>query len=348
MTRGLDVLAESASSNDGMPMNVELTTTKLPAPVSAPELRRAALLLGLAAGLLLAGGCANHSQAPVTERSPAGARAAPAPVVAQPAPVPGAPAAHEPRTYTVKKGDTLYVIALDHGQDYKDVAAWNNIDHPDRISVGQVLRMDPPQSAPATGSAQVGVVVPHQPVEARPLGSASSAAPSGNTAMAKSLPKTGKEAYSDQAATAAAAGTTQLAKADSRPEERSADDEDRIDWGWPVHGKMLGGFSESTNKGVDIAGKVGDPVVASASGKVILAGNSLRGYGKLIIIKHNANYLSVYAHNNEILVKEGQSIVKGQKIAEVGSTDAEQPMLHFEIRRQGKPVDPLKFLPASG
>jgi len=347
----MDVVVESKQNNDGKPMNLELKTMKLRTPIGAPDLRRAALLLGLGAGLLLAAGCANHGQAPVVERAPAGARAAPSPVVAQTAPVPGAPAAHEPRTYTVKKGDTLYVIALDHGQDYKDVAAWNNIDHPDRISVGQVLRMDPPQQAAATpGSAQVGVVVPHQPVEARPLGSANSAAPvsSGNTATAKSSPKTGKDAYSDQAATAAATGTTQLAKADTRPEERTGEDEDRIDWGWPVHGKMLGVFSESTNKGVDIAGKVGDPVVASASGKVILAGNSLRGYGKLIIIKHNANYLSVYAHNSEILVKEGQSIVKGQKIAEVGSTDAEQPMLHFEIRRQGKPVDPLKFLPAAG
>jgi lipoprotein NlpD len=347
MKREDGCVVECRRSNDGKPTNLELKTMKLRTPISAPDPRCTALLLGLGAGLLLVAGCANHSQAPVTERSPAGAHAAPAPVVAQSAPVPGAPAAHEPRTYTVKKGDTLYVIALDHGQDYKDVAAWNNIDRPDRISVGQVLRMDPP-GAPSPGSAQVGVVVPHQPVEARPLGGAGSPTPPGYTATAKSSPKTGKETYSDQAAASAATGTTQIAKADTRPEERAAEDEDRIDWGWPVHGKMLGAFSESTNKGVDIAGKVGDAVVASASGKVILAGNSLRGYGKLIIIKHNASYLSVYAHNNEILVKEGQSVVKGQKIAEVGSTDAEQPMLHFEIRKQGKPVDPLKFLPAAG
>jgi lipoprotein NlpD len=327
-------------------MNLESKTMKLRKSIGTPHLRRTALLLGLGAGLLAAAGCANHSQAPVTERSPAGARAAPAPVVAQPAPVPGAPAVHEPRTYTVKKGDTLYVIALDHGQDYKDVAAWNNIDHPDRISVGQVLRMDPPGVA-APGSAQVGVVVPHQAVEARPLGNASSVSP-GNTGTAKSSPKTGKEAYSDQAAASAAAGTTQIAKADSKLDERAAEDDDRIDWGWPVHGKMLGVFSESTNKGVDIAGKVGEPVVASASGKVISTSSLLRGYGKLIIIKHNATYLSVYAHNNEVLVKEGQFVTKGQKIGEVGSTDAEQPMLHFEIRKFGKPVDPLKFLPASG
>jgi lipoprotein NlpD len=170
---------------------------------------------------------------------------------------------------------------------------------------------------------------------------------------AKNWPKTGKEAYSEQAASAASAPAvaakpgTQVAKIETRPDARPADDEDKVDWGWPVRGKMLGGFSESTNKGIDISAKTGDPVSATASGKVVYSGSGLRGYGKLIVIKHNATYFSAYAHNNEILVKEGQLVVKGQKIAEVGSTDAEQPMLHFEIRKQGKPVDPLKYLPAA-
>jgi lipoprotein NlpD len=118
-----------------------------------------------------------------------------------------------------------------------------------------------------------------------------------------------------------------------------------VEWAWPASGRVLAGFSESTNKGVDIAGKVGDPVLASASGRVVYSGQGLRGYGKLIIIKHNPTYLSAYAHNNNLLVKEGQNVVRGQKIAEIGSTDASQAKLHFEIRRLGKPIDPVKLLP---
>src|SRR5581483_8045672 len=123
------------------------------------------------------------------------------------------------------------------------------------------------------------------------------------------------------------------------------DGADKVDWAWPASGRVLAGFSESSNKGVDIAGKVGDPVYASAGGRVVYSGQGLRGYGKLIIIKHNNTYLSAYAHNNNLLVKEGQNVVRGQKIAEIGSTDASQAKLHFEIRRLGKPIDPVKLLP---
>jgi lipoprotein NlpD len=123
-------------------------------------------------------------------------------------------------------------------------------------------------------------------------------------------------------------------------------EEDRLDWAWPVKGKIIGGFSESSNlKGIDIAGTAGQPVVASAPGKVVYAGSGLRGYGKLIIIKHNKTYLSAYAHNRELLVKEGDQVGKGQKIAEMGNTDAGEVKLHFEIRRLGKPMDPARFLP---
>ena len=119
-----------------------------------------------------------------------------------------------------------------------------------------------------------------------------------------------------------------------------------IDWAWPASGKVISGFSETANlKGIDIAGKSGQPVFASGPGKVVYAGSGLRGYGKLIIIKHNNTFLSAYAHNREILVKEGQQVAKGQKIAEMGDSDADQVKLHFEIRRFGKPVDPAKFLP---
>ena len=138
------------------------------------------------------------------------------------------------------------------------------------------------------------------------------------------------------------------AKAESTPVPSAADngDDDRLDWTWPAKGKLVGAFSETANlKGIDIAGTAGEPVVASAPGKVVYAGTGLRGYGKLIIIKHNGIYLSAYAHNREILVKEGQQVARGQKIAEMGNTDADQVKLHFEIRRLGKPMDPLKFLP---
>jgi lipoprotein NlpD len=123
-------------------------------------------------------------------------------------------------------------------------------------------------------------------------------------------------------------------------------DSDALDWAWPAKGKIVAGFSETANlKGIDIAGKSGQPVLASGPGKVVYAGSGLRGYGKLIIIKHNNTFLSAYAHNREILVKEGQQVARGQKIAEMGDSDADQVKLHFEIRRLGKPVDPAKFLP---
>ncbi|HWC45033.1 MAG TPA: peptidoglycan DD-metalloendopeptidase family protein, partial [Casimicrobiaceae bacterium] len=122
---------------------------------------------------------------------------------------------------------------------------------------------------------------------------------------------------------------------------------DHLDWMWPAKGKIVTNFSETANlKGIDIAGTAGEPVRASAPGRVVYAGNGLRGYGKLIIIKHNDTYLSAYAHNREILVKEGQQVTRGQKIAEMGNTDADQVKLHFEIRRHGKPMDPTKYLPA--
>ena len=115
---------------------------------------------------------------------------------------------------------------------------------------------------------------------------------------------------------------------------------------WPAQGNLVNGFDESRNKGLDIAGKSGDPVLAAADGRVVYAGSGLRGYGNLIILKHNNTYLTAYAHNQTLLVKEDQDVRRGQKIAEMGNTDADQVKLHFEIRRQGKPVDPARFLPA--
>ena len=325
---------------------------------------------------LFAAGCATREPAPVEDRT---ARPAPKGPTATPAPPP-APTATEiearPQTYTVKRGDTLHQIALDNGLDYRDLVTWNGIENPNVIRVGQVLRLTAPENAttatgvttaPLRGAPPVAPEV--KPVPASPP-VAAVARPGDNL---KSAPKALKEPYSEHAlreiAAASAAATSPTpsptptptpsentpvasAKPEAKPESATpltaADngDSDRLDWTWPAKGKLIGAFSETANlKGIDIAGTAGEPVVASAPGKVVYAGTGLRGYGKLIIIKHNSIYLSAYAHNREILVKEGQQVTRGQKIAEMGNTDADQVKLHFEIRRLGKPMDPVRYLP---
>lgn len=299
------------------------------------------LILALAS---LVAGCASQAPAPVIERSTASAAA---PAIAE---VP-------PGFYVVRKGDTLHRIALDHGQDYKDVIAWNKLDNPNRIEVGQQLRVAPPEGAPV---AVVRPVVASAPVEVKAVaGGPAIAVPptAANTATLKQEPKGGKLPYSDEnlARLRAAEGAAPVAAeappvAAEKPASAAAAAAapDAVDWAWPAAGKQLAGFSEGgaqTNKGLDIAGKSGDPVLAAAAGKVVYVGNSLRGYGNLIIVRHNATFLSAYAHNSRILAKEGQAVTRGQKIAEVGSSDTDQSKLHFEIRRQGKPVDPAQYLP---
>ena len=171
------------------------------------------------------------------------------------------------------------------------------------------------------------------------IASAPSSAASAPTSVASAPPPA--------SAAPAAVEPPTVARVEPRPAPAPPPDGDeKVDWVWPAKGKVVTGFSEATSlKGIDIAGATGQPIAASAGGKVVYAGTGLRGYGKLIIIKHNGTYLSAYAHNKEILVKEGQQVAKGQKIAEMGNTDADQVKLHFEIRRQGKPVDPLRYLP---
>lgn len=286
---------------------------------------RAATLSGIAALLFLAG-CASHAPAPVVERG-----------------VPSKPAAASKDFYTVKKGDTLYSIALDNGQDYKDVAAWNNLENPNRILVGQQLRVTPPDGG-AAGTA-VAKPIGGGVVESRSLDGGPAPAAASDTL--KREPKAGKEAYSDQA-WAKAQNQNNVQSAAAKPAEpvrSEAPAAADVTWAWPAGGKSIAGFNEATNKGVDIAGKLGEPVLAAADGKVVYSGSGLRGYGKLVIIKHDATFLSAYAHNNNILVKEGQSVTRGQKIAEMGNSDTDQVKLHFEIRRQGKPVDPTQYLP---
>ncbi len=289
------------------------------------------------------GGCASTSRAPVEDRSsgPAASKmVVPAALV---------PADSRVEYHTVKKGETLYSIALDKGQDYKDVAAWNNLDDPGRLRIGQQLRVTPPDS----GSVAVTKpVISSGPVEIKPV---APIATSANTEALKREPKGGKLVYSDEALEKARKDETTAKPAETKPDprpaepvpaEQSAAAGDDVDWMWPTNGKVIAPYAEGGGKGIDIAGKVGDPVLAAASGVVSYAGVGLRGYGNLIVLRHNATYLSVYAHNSKLLVKEKDTVARGQKIAEVGSTDAESPRLHFEIRRQGKPADPQKFLPA--
>jgi lipoprotein NlpD len=302
-----------------------------------------ALVVGLLVSILLAS-CASHKPAPVVDRSSGQGSATNG----------QKPAAADrvvPKGYyVVKEGDTLYRIALEHGQDYRDVAAWNQLENAHRISVGQEIRIAPPE----TEAAPVAVT---RPIGAAPIIEKRSL--DGNSETVKREPRAGREPYSDEAYAKAMKATEAMPRVEIKPEPKAeirpepqveakigakSGDED-VQWAWPANGKLLGQFVETGSKGLDIAGKAGDPVTAAADGKVVYSGAGLRGFGQLVIVKHNAVYLTAYAHNSKILVKEGQLVTRGQKVAEMGDTDADQVKLHFEVRRQGKPVDPLKHLP---
>jgi lipoprotein NlpD len=269
-------------------------------------------------GVLLLSACGSKvlNRAPVEDRG----SAANAPVamdartqaVKQP---PGFENAGKSGYYTVKPGDTLIRIGLDSGQSHRDITRWNALENPNRIEVGQVLRVMPPVASDASAVAK--------PVATSTVTS---------TAIAPAPAKA-----------ASAPATTSPAAA---PATAAATGDDDLGWIWPGNGQVLAGFDEVKNKGLDIGGASGDPVVAAAEGKVVYAGSGLRGYGNLVILKHNSTYLTAYAHNKALMVKEDQTVKKGQKIAEMGDSDADRVKLHFEVRRQGKPVDPAKYLPA--
>jgi len=298
-------------------------------------------------------GCASHAPAPVTDRRPAPAAQA-KPPAAQVAPAGSA----RPGTYVVKRGDTLYSIALEHGADFRELAQWNKLDDPSKIRIGQELRMTPPAEK---SGALVGTARGAGDIEARPLGPAASAAPpavaqAGAQTGMKTSPKALRLPYSEQNLAAlqhgeAAPEAKPDVRAEAKPEppkpasfERPADS---LDFIWPAKGKVIAGFSEPRSKGVDIEAKAGDPVVAAAAGRVIYVGSGIPGLGKFIVVRHENGFNTVYAHNRENLVKMDQTLARGQKIAEVGSTDADTPRLHFQIRKFGTPLDPLKYLPPS-
>ena len=244
--------------------------------------------------LVLAAGCAPQRRgAPVEDRRPparAAAKAAP--------PAQKTPAAPE-GFYTVQRGDTLYSIALEQGHDYRDVAQWNSLDDPTRISVGQVLRVSPPPApAVALGPGRAGGRIESRPIVSAP-------------------------------------------EQKAPPVEQPKLEAGPLTFAWPVKGKVVAGFAEPRQKGIDIAGRSGDPVIASAAGRVTYVGSGIPGLGKLIVIKHDQGYITVYAHNRELLVKEQQNVTRGQKIAELGEK------LHFQIRKGSAAVDPILYLPRS-
>jgi lipoprotein NlpD len=332
-------------------------------------------------------GCVQRTPAPVDDRS------APRAAVKPAAP---APQALPPDTYVVKRGDTLYSIALDQGVDWRELAALNQLSDPTKLQTGQVLRVRPAAPAAAGEGVVVSPIDAGQPIAARPLGADAPAAtappgpPAASTPVApralglKTEPKGVRLPYSDEnlaavlrseAARAAPKPETETAApkpeppATTKPEATAAAKPEppaavkpeppaaapkpepdaageRVDWMWPATGKVVATFNGTASKGVDIAGRVGDPVFASAAGRVVYSGEGIPAYGKLVIIRHNSTYLSAYAHNSQILVKEGQNVARGQKIAEVGTSGAKEAKLHFEIRRLGKPVDPLAYLPS--
>lgn len=262
------------------------------------------------AAAVLSGCASSGRKAPVEDRGPssrASSGAVPGQVVEAAPALPGAENAGKPGYYTVKPGDALIRIGLENGQSWKDIARWNNLENPNLIEVGQVLRVVPPS--------QVATVVV------------------GSDSATTSRPVT--------TATPAPVATSPAASSGG-----GSVSDDGLGFMWPATGPLLAGFDEARNKGYDIGGKAGDPVLAAADGRVVYAGAGLRGYGNLVILKHNNTFLTAYAHNQTLLVKEDQSVRKGQKIAEMGSTDADRVKLHFEIRRQGKPVDPARYLPS--
>ncbi|MBK7473928.1 MAG: peptidoglycan DD-metalloendopeptidase family protein [Betaproteobacteria bacterium] len=313
-----------------------------------------------------------------------------------PVPPPPAPAKDwRPETYTVKRGDTLFAIALEHGLDHRELAAMNNLENLNVIRVGQLLRVRPPDDPAANGAGlTTAPLVSVPPVtDARPVPppaaavAATAATPAprppterGNTDTYKSQPKAVKVPYSDaalaqmQAArpdsapapapvaaavvapaapppptpapTVAAAVPASPAASPPLPPPAADTGDDRVDWSWPVRGRIISGYSESASlKGIDIGGAAGLPILASAPGKVVYAGSGLRGYGKLVIVKHNKTYPPAPAHLDQITIREGQMVTKGQELGKMGNTDADQVKLHFEIRALGKPVDPLRYLP---
>jgi lipoprotein NlpD len=292
-----------------------------------------AALLG---ALLALAGCTSTGPAPVSERT--GTRTAAKAETPRPSQI----APSTTGLHTVQRGDTLYAIAFANGLDHREVAIWNQLESADRILVGQVLRLTPPPGA----------------VEVMPLDD--EAAPSARPLVEEQVlrePQAVLLPYSEAnwaQATAPRPPAVAVAPPPApapgpiptpAPLPKPPANAGAVAWMWPAEGTVLGRFGAAGGKGIDIAGERNAPVIAIAPGKVVYSGSGLRGYGRLLIVKHADEYLSAYAHNESILVKEGDTVAAGQKIALMGDSDADRVKLHFEIRRYGKPLDPLNYLP---
>lgn len=339
--------------------------------LTAREFSSLIRFIGLALFSSLLISCASSQKAPVVDRMPGGKSAAK--VVEKD---------WRPDLYTVKRGDTLYSIGLEHGYDYKEIAQVNNIRPPYTIYVGQKLKLKSGTTSSTAAMPAATSSTDSPDVVITPLdmsgGTVDSSAAAGNPSPGSLSPteppliiepRALREPYSEQALNApivqakatpstepvSSPTVTETAKPaateTSKPETiqpTAAAASAGITWSWPTSGKLLAGFNDAGSaKGINIGGTTGQPITAAAPGKVIYSGSDLRGYGKLVIVKHNADFLSVYAHNSKILVKEGDQVARGQKIAEMGNTDTDRTKLHFEIRRQGKSVDPADYLPAN-
>ena len=321
------------------------------------------------AATLLVAGCAAETPAPVVDRSAAYVQ----PDVQQSVPRPQA--GSTAGTYQVVRGDTLYAIAFKHGLDYREVAAWNNIPPPYRIYVGQQLQLaagtavSQGAAAAAPGPSATATIPPPATVAAAPALAATPPAAKATAPASSGMfedvspaeapsepPKTviapAAPAKPAEAAPVPAAPPKPAAETPPTPTPRAGDtaaaNVGGVVWRWPGKGSLVGNFvaGDQTRQGIDIAGTSGDPVLAAADGEVVYSGNGLLGYGELIIVKHNAAYLSAYGHNRKRLVQEGDRIKAGQQIAEMGSSASARDELHFEIRKNGKPVNPLDYLPA--
>ena len=292
------------------------------------------LVLGLAA-------CTSTGPAPVSDRGPARTAVKPVtPITPQIAPSTNG-------LHTVQRGDTLYAIAFANGLDHREIALWNLLESPDRILVGQVLRLTPPP-----GAVEIKPLDDEPAPTARPLYAPLDAPLTGPPVLRE--PQAVLLPYSDANwAQVLGAPVTAVAPAVVRPppvatmRPAPAPTASGLveNWLWPAEGTLVGHFGRAGGKGIDIVGQRNAPVVAVAPGKVVYSGSGLRGYGQLLIVKHAGEFLSAYAHNEAILVKEGDTVSAGQKIALMGDSGADRVKLHFEIRRYGKPLDPLIYLP---
>ena len=271
-----------------------------------------ATALALLATALLLGGCGGGDRlAPVSRIDPV--------------------ATGKPDEHTVRKGDTLYAIAWEHDLDYRDLAAWNTVEHPFVIYPGQVLtlRGTPRKADGGAANAEVSIV----------------ALPDPSTISQRAVESADGVAAADSPAAAASGPGTDRSRAKAPAPDVFDGAAPVGKWHWPTNGKVIGSFGKAGGKGIQISGGYEQPVVAAADGRVVYSGTGLVGYGRLIVLKHNKTFFSAYAHNSRVLVEEDDVVKGGQRIALMGSSGSDKVKLHFEIRRDGKPVDPLRYLP---